>query len=228
MTVKYVKASTSAPAKSAPKRRQGQVRPSLSFIHWTQPNRKAKQRALIRAKQYHSTSFSQFSDNKKNKKSILSHNSLPYKDIIFNYKVSAMAHGGYGKRRVAERKPVGRRSKGLAVEKKPKPKSVSLKNQIRSVERMLRKVWITLLPLRFSFHFVKLINFEVITTRTTLFYLLKELRAEVREAQQKKLEELKKQQEIHTRLAVERKIFLRDRKIKFFGMCCCFHYFFWM
>lgn len=77
---------------------------------------------------------------------------------------------------------MGRRSKGLAVEKKPKPKSVSLKNQIRSVERMLRK----------------------------------ELRAEVREAQQKKLEELKKQQEIHTRLAVERKIFLRDRKIKFF------------
>ncbi|GAY54036.1 hypothetical protein CUMW_153550 [Citrus unshiu] len=93
-----------------------------------------------------------------------------------------MAHGGYGKRRLAERKPVGRRSKGLAVEKKPKPKSVSLKNQIRSVERMLRK----------------------------------ELPAEVREAQQKKLEELKKQQEIHTRLAVERKIFLRDRKIKFF------------
>jgi hypothetical protein len=28
---------------------------------------------------------------------------------------------------------------------------------------------------------------------------------------------LKKQQEIHTRLALERKIFLRDRKIKFFG-----------
>ncbi|KAJ6351321.1 hypothetical protein OIU78_007273 [Salix suchowensis] len=50
-----------------------------------------------------------------------------------------MAHGGYGKRRVAERKPpVGRRSKGLGVDKKPKqkPKSVSLKNQIRSVERM--------------------------------------------------------------------------------------------
>lgn len=46
--------------------------------------------------------------------------------------------------------------------------------------------------------------------------MLKELPAEVREAQQKKLEELKKQQEIHTRLAVERKIFLRDRKIKFF------------
>ncbi|KAH8495680.1 hypothetical protein Peur_055615 [Populus x canadensis] len=97
-----------------------------------------------------------------------------------------MAHGGYGKRRVAERKPpVGRRSKGLGGDKKPKqkPKSVSLKNQIRSVERMLRK---------------------------------KELPPEVREAQEKRLEELKKQQEIHTRLALERKIFLRDRKIKFF------------
>ncbi|XP_050219913.1 rRNA-processing protein EFG1 isoform X2 [Mercurialis annua] len=96
-----------------------------------------------------------------------------------------MAHGGYGKRRVAERKPhVGRRSKSLGVDKKPKPKSkaVSLKNQIRSIERMLRK----------------------------------ELPLEVRDAQVKKLDELKKQQEIHTRLALERKIFLRDRKIKFF------------
>ncbi|KDP40270.1 hypothetical protein JCGZ_02268 [Jatropha curcas] len=94
-----------------------------------------------------------------------------------------MAHGGYGKRRVAERKPhVGRRSKGIGVEKKPKPKSVSLKNQIRSTERMLRK----------------------------------ELPPEIREAQEQKLEGLKKQQEIHTRLALERKIFLRDRKIKFF------------
>ncbi|KAJ4846237.1 hypothetical protein Tsubulata_012552 [Turnera subulata] len=96
-----------------------------------------------------------------------------------------MAHGGYGKRRVAERKPpVGRRSKGLGVEKKTKqkPKSVSMKNQIRSIERILRK----------------------------------ELAPEVREAQQKKLDDLKKQQEIHTRLALERKIFLRDRKIKFF------------
>ncbi|OMO54743.1 rRNA-processing protein EFG1 [Corchorus capsularis] len=93
-----------------------------------------------------------------------------------------MAHGGYGKRRVAEGKRVGRRSKGPGVDKKPKPKAVSLKNQIRSIERMLRK----------------------------------DLPPEVREAQQTKLEGLKKQQEIHTRLAVERKIFLRDRKIKFF------------
>lgn len=60
-----------------------------------------------------------------------------------------MAHGGYGKRRVAERKAESRKSKGLAVEKKPK--SVSLKNQIRSTERMLRKVCSTLFLLLFSF-----------------------------------------------------------------------------
>ncbi|MBA0749533.1 hypothetical protein Gogos_003449 [Gossypium gossypioides] len=93
-----------------------------------------------------------------------------------------MAHGGYGKRRVAEGNRVGRRSKGPGVDKKPKPKAPSLKNQIRSIERMLRK----------------------------------DLPPEVREAQENKLEGLKKQQEIHNRLAVERKIFLRDRKIKFF------------
>ncbi|CAL1411207.1 unnamed protein product [Linum trigynum] len=92
-----------------------------------------------------------------------------------------MAHGGYGKRRVAGRQPsVGRRSK--IIDKKGKSKSVSLKNQIRSVERMLRK----------------------------------QLTPEVREAQEKKLEGLKNQQDLHTRLALERKIFLRDRKIKFF------------
>lgn len=46
---------------------------------------------------------------------------------------------------------------------------------------------------------------------------LKNLPPEVKEAQEKKLAELKNQQELHSRLAVERKIFLRDRKIKFFG-----------
>lgn len=54
-----------------------------------------------------------------------------------------MAHGGYGHRRVAERKQAARRRpKSLAADKKSKtkPKSVSLKNQIRSTERMLRKV----------------------------------------------------------------------------------------
>ncbi|KAL2469786.1 Protein of unknown function (DUF2361) [Abeliophyllum distichum] len=93
-----------------------------------------------------------------------------------------MARGGYGKRKVPERS----RPKTLAVDKKskskPKPKAVSLKNQIRSIERMLRK----------------------------------DLPPEVKEAQEKKLEGLKKEQEIHNRLAVERKIFLRNRKIKFF------------
>lgn len=56
-----------------------------------------------------------------------------------------MAHGGYDKRRVAGRKPVNKtaanhRPKSLAVEKKPKAKLVSLKRQIRSTERLLRKV----------------------------------------------------------------------------------------
>lgn len=52
---------------------------------------------------------------------------------------------------------------------------------------------------------------------TFLLILFKNLPPEVREAQEKKLEGLKKQQELQTRLAVERKVFLRDRKIKFFG-----------
>ncbi|RDX66354.1 efg1 [Mucuna pruriens] len=92
-----------------------------------------------------------------------------------------MAHGAYNKRRVSATRRSN--SKPLGIAKKPKPKpSVSLKNQIRSLERMLRK----------------------------------SLPPEVREAQEQKLEALKRQQEIHTRLAAERKIFLRDRKIKFF------------
>ena len=64
-----------------------------------------------------------------------------------------MAHGGYSKRRV---KPAARRSKGLGVEKKPKPKSVSLKNQIRSIDRMLRKVLLISFP---STHIRKASNF---------------------------------------------------------------------
>lgn len=60
-----------------------------------------------------------------------------------------MGHGGYGKRRAAaveRKKPAGqRRPKALTIDKKSKantkPKAVSLKNQIRSVERMLRKVF---------------------------------------------------------------------------------------
>ncbi|KAI5397807.1 rRNA-processing protein EFG1 isoform X2 [Lathyrus oleraceus] len=87
-----------------------------------------------------------------------------------------MVHGGLNKRRVRVN-PASRRS----TTKKFKP-PVSLKNQIRSAERMLRKN----LPL------------------------------EVKAAQEQKLESLKKQQEVHTRLALERKLFLRDKKIKFF------------
>lgn len=73
-----------------------------------------------------------------------------------------MAHGGYGKRRV---KPAGRRSKSLGTEKK-KPKLVSLKNQIRSVERMLlRKVFffflINILQLCFWFHSMALFGARV-------------------------------------------------------------------
>ncbi|CAH2038961.1 unnamed protein product [Thlaspi arvense] len=51
-----------------------------------------------------------------------------------------MAHGGYAKWRVAGRKTTAgtsRRPKGLRVEKKPK--NSSLKNQIRSIGRMIRK-----------------------------------------------------------------------------------------
>lgn len=66
-----------------------------------------------------------------------------------------MGHGGYGKRKVAaaeRKKPAGqRRPKTLAIDKKSKatkPKSVSFKNQIRSIERMLRKVF--LLTFQFS------------------------------------------------------------------------------
>jgi len=36
------------------------------------------------------------------------------------------------------------------------------------------------------------------------------------------LDDLKKQQDIHFRLAVERKIFLRNRKVRFFGECFIF------
>ncbi|KAG4395373.1 hypothetical protein AAZX31_20G196800 [Glycine max] len=95
-----------------------------------------------------------------------------------------MAHGAYSKRRVSATRRSNSKPLGIAKKPKPKPKpSVSLKNQIRSLERMLRK---------------------------------QNLPPEVRDAQEQKLEALKKQQEIHTRLAAERKIFLRDRKIKFF------------
>ncbi|CAI9118317.1 OLC1v1019874C1 [Oldenlandia corymbosa var. corymbosa] len=94
-----------------------------------------------------------------------------------------MAHGGYGKRRVAERQQAGRRRpKSLGVDKKAKPKAVSVKNQIRSIERMLRK----------------------------------DLPPAVKEAQEKKLDGLKKLQEEQNRKAMAQKMNLRYRKIRFF------------
>ncbi|KAJ9536987.1 hypothetical protein OSB04_029720 [Centaurea solstitialis] len=95
-----------------------------------------------------------------------------------------MAHGGYDKRRVAGRKPAtNHRPKSLAVEKKPKAKlGGSLKRQIRSTERLIRK----------------------------------DTRPEVKEALTKKLEGLKNQQKAQDNLALERKLVLRDKKIKFF------------
>lgn len=101
-----------------------------------------------------------------------------------------MAHGGYGKRRVAGRPPLsahtGNSSRSLGVrhhkDSDKKAKIVSIKNQIRSVERLLRKA----LPL------------------------------EVKDAQQKRLEELKKQAELHGQADIERKMALRYRKVKFF------------
>lgn len=85
-----------------------------------------------------------------------------------------MGHGGYGKSRAgaAERKkPAGqRRPKALTVDKKSKantkPKAVSLKNQIRSVERMLRKV---LLP--FFLYFTRTHSFIYPPTTTITHYL---------------------------------------------------------
>lgn len=76
-----------------------------------------------------------------------------------------MGHGGYGKRRAAAGQ---RRPKALTVDKKSKankPKAVSLKNQIRSTERMLRKV--------FHSHFL---NFQQLPppqlTRTNMYMYL--------------------------------------------------------
>ncbi|CAN6441151.1 unnamed protein product [Victoria cruziana] len=101
-----------------------------------------------------------------------------------------MAHGGYcGKRGAAQRLPISKRTRHLGPEKEQhkkkgkKLKPVSLKNQIRSVERIL---------------------------------LRKDLPIEVKSAQEKRLEELKKRQEIQNRSAVERKLSLRYRRVKFF------------
>lgn len=105
---------------------------------------------------------------------------------------STMAHGGYGRKNTG-RAPLGRgggrganRGRGVGgvrkEHEKKKAKLVSTKNQIRSIERLLKK----------------------------------ELPAEVKEAQQKRLEELKLQSDSHARAELERKMALRYRRVKFF------------
>jgi hypothetical protein len=91
-----------------------------------------------------------------------------------------MAHGGYSKRRV---KPAARRSKGLGVEKKPKPKSVSLKNQIRSIDRMLRKVLLISFP---STHIRNASNFFLFLFLFIFFLLV--IRARICAAMESDLE----------------------------------------
>ena len=59
--------------------------------------------------------------------------------------------------------------------------------------------------------------FDEISIHSSFLYILKDTRPEVKEALTKKLEGLKNQQQVQDNLALERKIFLRDRKIKFFG-----------
>ncbi|CAK9220918.1 unnamed protein product [Sphagnum troendelagicum] len=103
-----------------------------------------------------------------------------------------MAHGGYGKKKKAGKAQLtGRREgggapgvlrKGADKQENKKTKVVSIKNQIRGIERLLKKV----------------------------------LPAEVKDAQQKKLEELKQQSDVHFRIELERKMALRYRKVKFF------------
>ena len=58
-------------------------------------------------------------------------------------RVPAMAHGGYPRRGAAVRRPKSSASAGVADRKRKRPataKTASLKNQVRSTERFLRKV----------------------------------------------------------------------------------------
>ncbi|XP_062212691.1 rRNA-processing protein EFG1-like [Phragmites australis] len=100
-------------------------------------------------------------------------------------RVPAMARGGYPRRGAAVRRPKSSASAAAADRKRKRTaasKTATLKNQIRSTERFLRK----------------------------------DLPNDIRVAQEKKLEELKRQQELQNELAVQRTVQLRDRKIKFF------------
>ncbi|XP_024398929.1 uncharacterized protein [Physcomitrium patens] len=107
-----------------------------------------------------------------------------------------MAHGGYGKKKMGRAalgrgggggagrgRGFGKVSGGVRKEnEKKKSKLVSTKNQIRSIERLLKK----------------------------------ELPPAVKEAQLKRLEELKLQSNAHATAELERKMALRYRRVKFF------------
>ncbi|XP_047324631.1 inactive protein tyrosine kinase pTKL-like [Impatiens glandulifera] len=118
-----------------------------------------------------------------------------------------MAHGGYGKRTFDGRKPaagsIQQHSKGLGVDKKSKP---NVKGKGKTKPR--------------SASFKNQI-------RSVERLLQKDIPPEIREAQMKKLEELKKQQDTQSQLSVDiqqkkkklsadNKIFLRYKMVRFF------------
>ncbi|KAJ7568796.1 hypothetical protein O6H91_01G048900 [Diphasiastrum complanatum] len=112
-----------------------------------------------------------------------------------------MGHGSHGRRPAVGRSPFSKsgvkqqqqqhkkkkgplhlHAKGIDKSKKKKPKTVSIKNQIRSVERLLKK----------------------------------NLPREIKDAQEKRLAELKKEADLHATSELERKMAVRYRKVKFF------------
>jgi hypothetical protein len=62
------------------------------------------------------------------------------------------------------------------------------------------------------------LSFPVQVPATSQTLNVQVLPAEVKDAQQKKLEELKQQSDVHSRSELERKMALRYRKVKFFGI----------
>jgi hypothetical protein len=62
------------------------------------------------------------------------------------------------------------------------------------------------------------LSFPVRVPATSQTLDVQVLPAEVKDAQQKKLEELKQQSDVHSRSELERKMALRYRKVKFFGI----------
>jgi hypothetical protein len=65
---------------------------------------------------------------------------------------------------------------------------------------------------------LQLFCYTIWSSLSSLCESLQVLPAEVKDAQQKKLEELKQQSDVHSRSELERKMALRYRKVKFFGI----------